>query len=104
MTASDAWQVSIATRVEASQALVMFDSYLTRAAGTACHALEAQMASLRSAETRFDVSCNDSSSRFRLNTTLVYSEQLDVVAWLQQHRTSRLQAWTLLESAHAVQR
>jgi hypothetical protein len=104
MTDADAWQVTVTTRVEPAQAIVMFDSFATRVADQPCHQFKPQIDSLASRETLFGVACNDSSARFRMTTALVYGPALDVPAWMEQHRRSRFAAWTQLENAHAVQR
>lgn len=81
----------------------MFDSYLNRSANTPCHTFKSQLAAAASRDTWFTVDCNDTNRQFRLNTTLIYNEQLDVPAWMQQHRTSRYSASTQLQSAGAFQ-
>lgn len=102
MTEDDDWVVSVATRVESNQALIMLDSFAARTPQSACHAFKVEMQSLRSEPHLFSVSCNDSSAQFRMNTTLVYSQELDVTAWMEQHRKSRYDAWQKLSSASAL--
>jgi hypothetical protein len=103
MTDADAWQVTVSTRVEPGQWLVMFDSFVNRTVSTPCHTWKSQLAAATSREAWFTADCNDTNAQFRLNTTLIYSEQLDVSAWMQQHRESRYSAYTQLDSAGAIQ-
>lgn len=104
MTADDQWIVEVATRVEPDRTLIMLDSMWPRAADKQCAQYNGQMTALTSQPDWFNVSCNDSSARFRMNTTLIYNTQLDMPAWMEQHRKSRYAAYTQLAASGGLQR
>ena len=104
MTQDDSWVVNVTTRVEADRAIILFDSFLPRTANAACHTFRDQMAALRSDPSLFSVSCTDSAQQFRMNTALHYRQDLDLSAWIEEHRRSRYNAWQQLTAVSAVQR
>jgi len=104
MTADDPWQVTVSTRVDPDATWVGFDSYSTRAAGRTCGELRQMIDGLASKTEWFTVSCSDSQPVIRMSTWVTYGVELDVPAWMQQHRTSRFLAYQRLEATGAVTR
>jgi hypothetical protein len=102
MTQDDRWIVNVTTRVEADRAIILFDSFVPRTAHAACHTFRDQMAALRSDPSLFSVSCTDSAQQFRMNTALQYHQDLDVSAWIEEHRRSRYRAWQELAAISAT--
>lgn len=99
MTADDTWVVSVTIRMEPNRAVIMFDSHVPRAAQLPCSSYLNQMRGLRSDPDQFMVDCNDSRQEFRMNTTLIYNQELDVPAWFEGHRRSRAAAWHRLNGS-----
>lgn len=102
MTEDDSWVVNVTTRGEGDRWLIMFDSYLPRTTQAQCHMFNNQMAALHSDSNLFSVGCSDSSGQFRMNTTLEVVQDLDLLAWMEEHRRSRYGAQRELASASAL--
>ena len=98
------WPFTVSFLVEETQTSIWLDSYQLRAFGHRCDEYTNHMADLAVPADSFVVSCDDTSQAFRMNTSVLYTSDLDVKAWLQNHLDHRATSLVLLKKAHAIRK
>ncbi len=98
------WPLTVSWVVETDKTTLWFDSYETRAFGQRCARYTNHMRDLASVPSSFTVSCDDTTQTFRMNTALQYSQELDLMPWVQSHLEQRASSQKLLRSAGALRK
>jgi hypothetical protein len=98
------WTFYVSFIADDTQTTIWLDSYALRAFGHPCPEFTNDMNDLAVPNDGFQVTCDDSSQQFRMNTALQYGSDLDVTGWTQNHMTHREASMELLRKAHAIRK
>ena len=96
------WTFTVSYVPEETKTTIWIDSYIFRAFGKRCAQYTNHMADLAVPDSAFAVTCDDTTQQFRMNQSLLYGADLDVLAWTQTHLGNRKKARGLLTQAHAI--
>ncbi len=96
------WPFTVSYVPEETKTTIWIDSYTFRAFGKKCLQYTNHMADLAVPDNAFAVTCDDTTQQFRMNQSLLYGADLDVVAWTQTHLANRKKSRGLLTQAHAI--
>lgn len=98
------WPLTVSWLVEQDKTSLWIDSYYMRAFGKRCDKYNNHMADLASPPDNFIVSCDDGPQSFRMNTSLLYTQDLDFMGWVKNHLEKRENSRKLLASVGALRK